>query len=67
MLRESYVAGATNTGNVTATVGDKLVLNWHGTLTQRDGVLQMFPVVRVRWIRSERKRHNSAKSKSDHI
>jgi hypothetical protein len=44
--RESYVAGATNTGNVTATVGDKLVLNWHGTPTQRDGVLQMFPVIR---------------------
>ena len=46
MLRESYVAGATNTGNVTATVGDKLVLNWHGTPTQRDGVLRMFPVIR---------------------
>jgi hypothetical protein len=46
MWRESYVAGATNTGNVTATVGDKLVLNWHGTPTQRDGVLQMFPVIR---------------------
>jgi hypothetical protein len=46
MLRESFVAGATNTGNVTATVGSKLVLNWHGTSTQRDGVLQMFPVIR---------------------
>jgi hypothetical protein len=46
MLRESFVAGATNTGNVTATVGNKLVLNWHGTPTQRDGVLQMFPVIR---------------------
>jgi hypothetical protein len=46
MLRESYVAGATNTGNVTATVCDKLVVNWHGTPTQRDGVLQMFPVIR---------------------
>jgi hypothetical protein len=44
--RESFVAGATNTGNATATVGDKLVLNWHGTPTQRDGVLQIFPVIR---------------------
>jgi hypothetical protein len=48
LLRESYVAGATNTGNVTATVSDKLVLNWHGTPSQRDGVLQMFPVIRDR-------------------
>jgi hypothetical protein len=46
MWRESFVAGATNTGNVTATVGNKLLLNWHGTPTQRDGVLQMFPVIR---------------------
>ena len=46
MLRELFVAGATNTGNVTATVGNKLVLNWHGTPTQRDGVLRMFPVIR---------------------
>jgi hypothetical protein len=46
MWRESYVAGATNTGKVTATVGDKMVLNWHGTPTQRDGVLKMFPVIR---------------------
>jgi hypothetical protein len=44
--RESWVAGATNTGNVTATVGNKLVLNWHGTPTQRDGVLRMFPTIR---------------------
>jgi hypothetical protein len=42
-LRQSWVAGATNTGNVTATVGNQLVLNWHGTPTQRDGVLQLFP------------------------
>jgi ABC-type xylose transport system permease subunit len=41
--RESWVAGATNTGNVTVTLGNKLVLNWHGTPTQRDEVLQMFP------------------------
>jgi hypothetical protein len=45
MWRESWVAGATNTGNVTATVGDKLVLNWHGTPTQRDDALRLFPVL----------------------
>jgi hypothetical protein len=45
-LRESFVAGATNTGNVTATVGSKLVLNWHGTPSQRDGALQLFPGIR---------------------
>lgn len=28
-VRESFTAGATNTGNVTATADDKLVLNWH--------------------------------------
>lgn len=44
--RESFQAGAANTGNVTATVGNKLVLNWHGTPTQRDGALRMFPVIR---------------------
>ena len=37
-----------NTCNVTATVGDKLVLNWQGTASQRDGVLQMLPVIRDR-------------------
>ena len=37
-----------NPGNVTATVGDKLVLNWHGTTSQRDGVLKMLPVIRDR-------------------
>jgi hypothetical protein len=46
MLRESFVAGATNTSNVTATVGNKLVLNWHGTPTQRDDALKMFPKIR---------------------
>ena len=46
MWREAFVAGATNTGNVTATVGNKLVLNWHGTPTQRDDALRMFPVIR---------------------
>jgi hypothetical protein len=45
-FRESFVAGAINTGNVTATVDNKLVLSWHGTPTQRDGVLRMLPVIR---------------------
>jgi hypothetical protein len=49
-LREAFVAGRSNTGNVTATVGNKLVLNWHGTPTQRDGVLQMFPDIRDKTI-----------------
>jgi len=47
-LGQSFVAGATNTGNVTATVSDRLVLNWHGTLSQRDDALRMFPVIRDR-------------------
>jgi hypothetical protein len=46
MWRESWLASATNTGNITGTVGNKLVLDWHGTPTQRDGILQMFPVIR---------------------
>jgi hypothetical protein len=45
MWRESWVAGAANTGNVTATVGAKLVLNWHGTPTQRDDALRLFPTL----------------------
>lgn len=45
-FRESFVAGAINTGNVTATVDNKLVLSWHGTPTQRDDALRMFPVIR---------------------
>ncbi|MBR0848806.1 hypothetical protein JQ543_13720 [Bradyrhizobium diazoefficiens] len=48
MLGQSFVAGATNTGNVTATVGDRLVLNWHGTPTQRDDALRIFPTIRDR-------------------
>jgi hypothetical protein len=46
MLRESLVAGAANTGNLTATVSNKLELNWYETPTQRDGVLEMLPVIR---------------------
>jgi hypothetical protein len=45
-LRESFVAGTTNTCNLTATVSNKLVLNWHGTPTQRDDALKMFPKIR---------------------
>ncbi|UPK35263.1 hypothetical protein IVB18_46105 [Bradyrhizobium sp. 186] len=45
-VREAFTAGATNTGNVTATVDDKLALNWHGTASQRDGVLEMLPRMR---------------------
>ena len=45
MWRESWMAGASNTGNVTATVGIKLVLNWHGTPSQRDDALRLFPVL----------------------
>jgi hypothetical protein len=45
MWRESWAAGAVDAGNVTATVGNKLVLSWHGTPTQRDDVLKLFPVL----------------------
>jgi hypothetical protein len=45
LWRESWVSGATHTGNVTATVGNKPVLNWHGTPTQRDDALRLFPVL----------------------
>lgn len=43
--RESFKAGASNTGNVSATVSGKLVLSWHGTPTQKDDALKMFPVI----------------------
>jgi hypothetical protein len=45
-IRESWTAGASNTGNVTATVDDRLVLNWHGTASQKDGVLELLPKMR---------------------
>lgn len=45
---ESFTAGASNTGNVSATVNGKLVLSWHGTPTQKDGVLKMLPVIQQR-------------------
>jgi hypothetical protein len=71
MWRESLVAGATNTGNVTATVGNKLVLNWHGTPTQRDGVLQMFPVIRDKLMPGVtgelRRRHYRQHSRWGHV
>lgn len=48
LLRESFVAGVGNTGNVSATVSGKLVLSWHGTPTQKDDALKMFPVIHQR-------------------
>ncbi len=46
--RESFFAGISNTGNVSATVSGKLVLSWHGTPSQKDGALKMFPVIQQR-------------------
>src|SRR5271166_5637307 len=43
---ESFTAGVCNTGNVSATVSGKLVLSWHGTPTQKDDALKMFPVIK---------------------
>lgn len=48
LWRESYSAGASNTGNVSAMVSGKLVLSWHGTPTQKDDALRLFPVIRQR-------------------
>jgi hypothetical protein len=48
LWRESFTAGASNTGNVSATVNGKLVLSWHGTPTQKDDALKMFPVIQQR-------------------
>jgi hypothetical protein len=45
---ESFTAGASNTGNVSATVNGMLVLSWHGTPTQKDDALQMLPVIQQR-------------------
>ena len=47
-LRESFTAGIRNTGNVSATVNGKPVLSWRGTPTQKDGILEMFPVIHKR-------------------
>jgi len=46
--RDSFMAGTSNTGNVSATVSGKLVLSWHGTPTQKDDALKMFPVIQQR-------------------
>src|SRR3954453_10320670 len=46
--RQSFVAGANNTGNVSGTVSGKLVLSWHGTPTQKDDALNLFPVIQKR-------------------
>jgi hypothetical protein len=45
LWRESLAAGVGNTGNVSATVSGELVLSWHGTSTQKDDALKMFPVI----------------------
>jgi hypothetical protein len=45
VYRETFTAGFFDTSNVTATVGNKQVLNWHGTPTQRDDALGLFPVL----------------------
>jgi hypothetical protein len=45
LWRENITAGFSNTGNVTATVDNKAVLNWHGTPTQRDDALRLFPLL----------------------
>jgi hypothetical protein len=48
LWRESFRAGASNTGNVSATVSGKLVLSWHGTPTQKDDALRLFPGIQQR-------------------
>jgi hypothetical protein len=48
LLRETFTAGVRNTGNVSATVSGKPVLSWHGTPTQKDDLLKMFPVIQQR-------------------
>jgi hypothetical protein len=45
---EAYKAGASNTGNVSATVSGQLVMSWHGTPSQKDDALKMLPVIRQR-------------------
>jgi hypothetical protein len=46
--REAWAAGASDTGNVSATVGGKSVLSWNGTPSQKDGALKIFPVIQQR-------------------
>src|SRR3954464_119097 len=48
LWRDSFTAAASNTGNVSATVSGNLVLSWHGTPTQKDDALKMFPVIQQR-------------------
>jgi hypothetical protein len=50
---ESFAAGANNTGNISATVSGKLVLSWHGTPSQKDDALKMFPVIQQRMMPGE--------------
>ena len=47
-LMEAFWAGLLNTGHVTATVSGKPVMTWHGTMTQKDGVLKKFPIMQQR-------------------
>jgi hypothetical protein len=47
LLAESFTAGISNTGNVSATVNGK-VLSWRGTPTQKDDALKMFPTIQQR-------------------
>ena len=56
LWRELFVAGACNTGNVSATVSGKLVLSWHGTPTQKDDALKMLPVIQQRMMPGHRRR-----------
>lgn len=51
--REAFEAGVTNTGNVSATVNGKLVMSWHGTATQKDDALKMFPIIQQRLMPGE--------------
>lgn len=51
--RESFTAGASNTGNVSGTVNGNLVLSWHGTPTQKDDALKMFPPIQQRMMPGE--------------
>jgi hypothetical protein len=56
LWRESFAAGTSNTGNVSATVSGKLVLSWHGTPTQKDDALKMLPVIQQRMMPGDRRK-----------
>jgi hypothetical protein len=48
LWRETFTAGVSNTGNVSATVNGKPVLSWRGTPTQKDDILKMLPIMQQR-------------------